>query len=106
MAKIVQNNNNVINELRDKIIETAKKSPYYEIINSFYGIGEILTAEILGELGDITRFDSPKQLIAFCGLDSTKGYGNFPYTNLYVSTNSVLARHRFYSYIQKNKKED
>ena len=69
MAKIVQNNNNVINELRDKMIETAKKSPYYEIINSFYGIGEILTAEILGELGDITRFDSPKQLIAFCGLD-------------------------------------
>ena len=62
MAKIVQNNNNVINELRDKMIETAKKSPYYEIINSFYGIGEILTAEILGELGDITRFDSPKQL--------------------------------------------
>lgn len=68
MAKIVQNNNNVINELRDKMIETAKKSPYYEIINSFYGIGEILTAEILGELGDITRFDSPKQLIAFVDL--------------------------------------
>ena len=38
-------------ELRDKMIETAKQSPYYEIINSFYGIGEILTAEILGELG-------------------------------------------------------
>ncbi len=56
MAKIVQNNNNIINELRDKMIETAKQSPYYEIINSFYGIGEILTAEILGELGDITRF--------------------------------------------------
>ncbi|MBP3707183.1 MAG: hypothetical protein J6J36_01045 [Clostridia bacterium] len=29
------------------------------MINSFYGIGEILTAEILGELGDITRFDGP-----------------------------------------------
>ena len=71
MAKIVQNNNKIINELRDKMIETAKKSPYYKIINSFYGIGEILTAEILGELGDITRFDSPKQLIAFCGLDPT-----------------------------------
>lgn len=71
MAKIVQNNNNVINELRDKMIETAKKSPYYEIINSFYEIGEILTAEILGKLGDITRFDSPKQLIAFCRLDPT-----------------------------------
>ena len=72
MAKIVQNNNNIINELREKMIETAKQSPYYKIINSFYGIGEILTAEILGELGDITRFDSPKQIIAFCGLDPKK----------------------------------
>ncbi len=71
MAKIVQNNNNIINELKDKMIETAKQSPYFEIINSFYGIGETLTAEILGELGDITRFDSPKEIIAFCGLDPT-----------------------------------
>ncbi len=27
-----------------------------------------LTAEILGELGDITRFDSPKEIIAFVDL--------------------------------------
>ena len=71
MAKIVQNNNNIINELREKMIETAKQFPYYKIINSFYGIGDTLTAEILGELGDITRFDSPKEIIAFCGLDPT-----------------------------------
>ena len=51
--------------------ETAKQSPYFKIINSFYGIGEVLTAELLGELGDITRFDNHKQLIAFCGLDPT-----------------------------------
>ena len=63
--------NKKINELREKMIETAKQSPYYKIINSFYGIGDTLTAEILGELGDITRFDSPKEIIAFCGLDPT-----------------------------------
>ena len=34
------------------------------------------------------------------------GFGLFSHTNLCGSTNSVLARHRFYSYIQKNKKED
>ena len=44
---------------------------YFEIINSFYGIGDVFTAELLGELGDITRFESHKQLIAFCGLDPT-----------------------------------
>lgn len=71
MAKIVQDNNIIINDLKDKMIEIAKQSTYYETINSFYGIGEILTAEILGELGDITRFDSPKEIIAFCGLNPT-----------------------------------
>ena len=71
MAGILQENIKTINELKDKMIETAKQSPYIEIINSFYGIGEVLAAELLGELGDITRFDNHKQLIAFCGLDPT-----------------------------------
>ena len=71
MAVILQENIKTINELKDKMIETAKQSPYFEIINSFYGIGEVLAAELLGELGDITRFDNHKQLIAFCGLDPT-----------------------------------
>ena len=71
MAGILQENIKTINELKDKMIETAKQSPYFEIINSFYGIGEVLASELLGELGDITRFDSHKQLIAFCGLDPT-----------------------------------
>ena len=53
------------------MIELAKQSPYFKIFNSFYGIGEVLASELLGELGDITRFDSHKQLIAFCGLDPT-----------------------------------
>ena len=53
------------------MIETAKQSPYFKIINSFYGIGDVLAAELLGELGDIARFDNHKQLIAFCGLDPT-----------------------------------
>ena len=71
MASILQENIKTINELKDKMIETTKQSPYFEIINSFYGIGEVLAAELLGELGDITRFDNHKQLIAFCGLDPT-----------------------------------
>lgn len=71
MASILQENIKTINELKNKMIETAKGSPYFDIINSFYGIGEVLTTKLLGELGDITRFDNHKQLIAFCGLDPT-----------------------------------
>src|SRR5574344_312140 len=71
MAAILQENIKTINELKEKMIKTAKESPYFDIINSFYGIGEVLTTELLGELGDITRFDNHRQLIAFCGLDPT-----------------------------------
>lgn len=71
MASILQENIKTLNELKEKMIELAKQSPYFKIFNSFYGIGEVLAAELLGELGDITRFDSHKQLIAFCGLDPT-----------------------------------
>lgn len=69
MASILQENNRLIDKIRKNMIELAKQSPYFEIVNSFYGIGEVLAAELLGELGDITRFDNHKQLIAFCGLD-------------------------------------
>ena len=69
MANMLQENNKNIKEIRKNMIELAKHSPYFEIINSFYGIGELFAAELLGELGDITRFDNHKQLIAFCGLD-------------------------------------
>ena len=71
IAGILQENIKNVNEIKEKMIETAKQSPYFKIINSFYGIGEVLTAELLGELGNITRFDNHKQLIAFCGLDPT-----------------------------------
>lgn len=71
MASFLQENIKTINELKDKIIETAKQSPYFDIINSFYDIVEVLTTVLLGDLGDITRFDNHKQLIAFCGLDPT-----------------------------------
>ncbi len=52
------------------MIELAKQSPYFEIVNSFYGIGEVLAASrAFRRIRDITRFDNHKQLIAFCGLD-------------------------------------
>lgn len=71
MAKLVQENQQEINALKEKMISLAQTSPLFEIITSYYGIGELSASILLGELGDITRFDNEKQLIAFCGLDPT-----------------------------------
>ena len=58
-------------EVKQDIIKLAKQTPYFNIINSIYGVGETSTAQIIAELGDINRFENIKQLNAFCGLDPT-----------------------------------
>ncbi|MDD4680972.1 MAG: IS110 family transposase [Clostridia bacterium] len=34
-----------------------------------FKIGEVTAATILGEIGDISNFDTAKQLVAYAGLD-------------------------------------
>ena len=68
---IIIYNSNKLNEVKKDMVNLAKKTPYFNIINSIFGIGEISTAQIIAELGDINRFENIKQLNAFCGLDPT-----------------------------------
>ncbi len=50
------------------------------------GIGTTIGAAILSEIGDINRFEKPKQLIAFAGMDPTvKQSGNFSGTENHMS---------------------
>ena len=39
-------------------------------ITTIHGIGKVIGATILGEVGDINRFSSPAKLVAYAGLDS------------------------------------
>ncbi len=41
------------------------------VITTIPGIGTVLGAAIIGEIGDINRFDAPGKLVAFAGLDAT-----------------------------------
>ena len=55
-------------------------------ICSIPGIGTWLGAIIISEIGDISRFSSPKKLLAFAGLDpSVRQSGNFNATNTKLS---------------------
>ena len=71
MTKLVKHNQNVILEIKEKMISLAQTSPLFDIIICYYGIGELSASLLISELGDFTRFDNEKQLIAFCGLDPT-----------------------------------
>lgn len=68
---------NLVTQVRiiDEEIETLNEllEPLMEEINSplltIPGIGINLAAMIIGEIGDISRFDNPEKLIKFAGLD-------------------------------------
>ena len=71
IVEIIIYSDNKLNKVKQEIVRIAKQTPYFNIINSIYGVGETSTAQIIAELGDINRFDNIKQLNAFCGLDPT-----------------------------------
>ncbi|AOT69391.1 IS110 family RNA-guided transposase [Geosporobacter ferrireducens] len=66
-------------DLIDKKIEAlAINIPAIQLLRSIPGIGKNLAPIIAGEIGSIARFQSSKQLVAYCGIDpSVKQSGNF-----------------------------
>ena len=69
IARLVNEYQKAIDVVKYKITFLAKKSKYFEPINSIYGIGEFTASIIIAELGDINRFNNIKELTAYCGLD-------------------------------------
>jgi transposase len=57
--------------LEDEIDALAKSIEEYEIIRSIPGIGEKIAATIISEIGEIERYNHPKKLVAFAGIDPT-----------------------------------
>ncbi|WP_438478790.1 IS110 family transposase [Streptococcus pluranimalium] len=53
----------------DEMVTFAQLLPEYEILLSIPGIAETTATSIIGELGDIRRFQSANQINAFIGID-------------------------------------
>ncbi|HDK7498974.1 TPA: IS110 family transposase, partial [Staphylococcus aureus] len=58
-----------LKQLDEDMIQLAQQLDCFEHIHSIPGIGKLSAAMIIGELGNITRFKSNKQLNAFVGID-------------------------------------
>lgn len=67
---------NQLSELEKQISNLLRETNQY--ITTISGIGDVLGAIIVSEIGDINRFERPNQLVAFAGLDVTvKQSGEF-----------------------------
>ncbi|AEI56411.1 IS110 family transposase [Limosilactobacillus reuteri] len=56
-------------EVIKRMESIAQRLPEYILYCSFPGIGKQTAAQLMGELGDISRFDNANQLNAFVGID-------------------------------------
>lgn len=90
-----------IEEAIDQVMEEMRPSsttPYRHVIETIPGIGPVLAAAILGEIGDIHRFKNAKLLVAFAGIDATvRASGQFEDTRNHMSKRgSPVLRHRLW----------
>lgn len=58
-----------LSAFQTEIDALAKELIEYKIIQSIPGIGEKIAATIISEIGEIDRFNHPKKLVAFAGID-------------------------------------
>jgi len=56
-------------ELKQALIDSMHSDPQFIALASIPGMGEYQAAALLAEIGDIHRFKSSSQLIAFCGVE-------------------------------------
>lgn len=58
-----------LSQLDKEMIELAQQLECFEVMHSIPGIGKLTVAMIIGELGDLTKFKTNKQLNAYVGID-------------------------------------
>jgi transposase len=71
-AKRVLYLSETVENLRAEMIKLAKKLPEFPAVIAIYGVGESLAAQLIGEIGDVRRFESKRALVAFAGVDPDK----------------------------------
>ena len=50
-------------------IRLAKELPEYETVHAMFGVGELLAAQLMAEIGDIRNYPRRSSLVGFAGVD-------------------------------------
>lgn len=68
-AKYILKAKQELKELSQKMIQEAKTMTEFKVLNTIPCVGEGTAARILAEIGDVSRFESCKALVAYAGID-------------------------------------
>lgn len=73
-----------LSQIEEAMIELSNRQEHY--LTTISGVSDITAAVVLGEIGSISRFERPGQLVAFAGLDaSVHQSGDFNSSNTKLS---------------------
>lgn len=61
-----------IEKTEDALNGLVKESPLYRVLSSFDGVGRGIASHLTAEIGDMSRFESYKSLVAYAGLSPKK----------------------------------
>lgn len=61
-----------VEKLRSEMIKLARQLPEFETVSLLYGVGETLAAKLIGEIGDVRKFEDKHSLVAYAGVDPGK----------------------------------
>lgn len=85
---------------KERLIELGKQTKEFKYINSINGIGEQSAAQLIAELGDLSRFKNYKQINAYCGLEpSIYQSGKAFYNGRITKSGNPFARKVIYTTI-------
>ena len=68
-VKIVREVDDTLTQILTRMSEIAKMLPEYQVVHDMGGVGDVLAARLIGEIGDVRRFRNAKSLIAYAGID-------------------------------------
>ncbi|MBQ3370777.1 MAG: IS110 family transposase [Mogibacterium sp.] len=75
-----------LNTILARMQEIAKTLPEYPVVRAMGGVGDVLAAKLIADIGDVRRFHSSKALIAYAGIDAPPYQsGQFTGTNRNIS---------------------
>lgn len=68
-AKLLNSTLETLGKLRSEMDSLASQLPEYETVMSLFGVGKVLCSQLIAEIGDVTKLNSGKSLVALAGID-------------------------------------
>ena len=69
-VKVLKEVDNTLKKILTQMQSLAKSLPEYSVVRAMGGVGEVLAAKLIAEIGDVRRFHHGKSLISYAGIDS------------------------------------